>query len=61
MANPDNKKRADGKLPGGKATQRAAKIYKATGKVPPRNMEVGNGTKRLAARRLWGFLFGDDE
>jgi hypothetical protein len=61
MGNPANKKRSDGKLTGGKAAQGAAKAYKATGKVPSRNMEVGGGTKNLAMRRLWRMLFGEDE
>jgi hypothetical protein len=61
MHNPDNKKRSDGKLPGGKDVPRAAKAYKATGKVPTRNMEVGTGSKNLSRRRIWRMLFGDDE
>jgi len=61
MPNPDNKKRSDGKLNGGKAAQRGAKAYKATGEVPPRHMEVGDGTKNLGGRRIWRLLFGDDD
>lgn len=61
MPNPDNKKRSDGKLFGGKAVQRRAKAYKATGKLTSTHMEVGKGSERLAGRRLWGWLFGDDK
>jgi len=61
MANPDNKKRSDGKLTGGKRVQPQAKAYKATGKVVSRSMEVGGGSKKLAARRIWGWLSGDDK
>jgi hypothetical protein len=58
---PHNKKRSDGKTTGSKDAGRLAKGYKATGKVPSRNMEAGNGSKRLAARRFLGFLFDDDD
>lgn len=61
MPNPANKKRSDGKLTGGKAVQRQAKAYKATGKVTGRHMELGGGSKKLGARRIWGMLFGDDQ
>ena len=60
-SNPDNKKRSDGKQFGGKAAQRQAKAYKATSKVTKRHKEVGNGSERLGARRIWGMLFGDDD
>ncbi len=59
--NPDNKKRSDGHLFGGKAAQGRAKAYKATGKVTSRHPEVGNGTKNLAALRIWRKLFGNDD
>lgn len=61
MGSPDNKKRSDGKLAGGKAVQRQAKAVKATGKLPARNMEVGSGSRNLRALRLWRLLFGDDD
>lgn len=60
MANPDNKKRSDGKLFGGKKVQPLAKAYKATGRLGTRNMEVGNGSKKLRLRRLWGMLGGGE-
>lgn len=61
MGSPENKRRADGKLLGGKAAQRQMKAYKATGKLTTRHPEVGGGKKDLAARRIWRMLFGDDE
>jgi hypothetical protein len=59
--NPDNKRRADGTLLGGKAAQQRSKAYKASGKLPTRNMEVGRGSGNLAAKRMWGWLFGKDD
>jgi len=61
MGNPDNKRRSDGGLFGGKAAQSGAKAYKATGKVPSRQMRIGTGAENLAARRIWRMLFGDDD
>jgi hypothetical protein len=60
-SNPDNKRRSDGTLLGGKAAQARGKAYKATGKLVSRHPEVGGGTGKLAAKRLWGMLFGDDD
>lgn len=61
MANPDNKKRSDGKLFGGKDRQRQAKEHRATGKVSDTHKEVGKGSANLRARRIRRMLFGDDE
>lgn len=60
-SNPDHKKRADGRLLGDKASQRQAKQYKATGKVSPSHRTVGKGAQELGGRRIWKWLFGDDE
>ena len=61
MANPDNKKRSDGKLFGGRKVQSGAKAVKAKGKLPKANMEVGKGSDKLMLRRLWRMLGGDDQ
>lgn len=59
-SNPDHKKRADGGLLGGKQSQGQAKAFKAKGKLVTRHPEVGTGSKRLAGRRLWKWIQGDD-
>lgn len=61
-SNPDNKRRSDGTLLGGKAAQRQGKAYRASGKSGSRNMELGRGSRDRAVGKLWKWLTeGDDE
>lgn len=61
MAGPEDKRKSWGGSAGDKTASRRAKGHQATGKVPPAHRTVGNGAAKLNARRMLGWLFGDDD